>query len=615
MMVLDDDYFLTFFEWLLPGPGGIGALGWFAIWVPLIAALGLIIGSIRSVLLYGPVEGFYAVARTVDTAVKDLVQSSARRTLAMARLAIQESIRRWVLIVFAVFLLFMLFAGWFLDVESDNPARLYMGFVLGMNNMLLLMLALVLSTFSLPADIRDRTIYTVVTKPVRAGEIVLGRVLGFTAVGTVFLVAMCLISYVFVTRGLNHTHELDPTTIVSAEGEDGAVIQRGVTTADAYHSHPLTVDSDGAGQTDIVMGHWHEARREGEGPDAKYTVGSPQDMLQARVAQYGRLRFLGRTGKSRERAYNVGKEWAYRSYIEGGTKSAAIWTFKGVTAARYPEGLPLELNIRVFRTHKGDMEKGIVGLLRLRNPDPAANVESETFTFTAKEFVIDNIFIDRKLRAQKSDGTLREIDLFDDLVDDTGSIEIIVQCAEPAQYYGMAEGDVYLRARDSSFFLNFLKGHVAIWLQMFLVICFGVMFSTFLSGIIAMVATVATVVIGHTVEFIMDLADGVAPGGGTLESSFRIVRQMNVSAEIDSNVGIQIVQATDVVSSNMVRFVANLVPNYKDLSRAIAEYGPLVNGFDISNTMLARQCVTTMGYALIAILIGYFFLKTREIAA
>ena len=37
--------------------------------------------------------------------------------------------------------------------------------------------------FSLPADIKTKTIYTVVTKPVRPGEIVLGRIVGFSLVG------------------------------------------------------------------------------------------------------------------------------------------------------------------------------------------------------------------------------------------------------------------------------------------------------------------------------------------------------------------------------------------------------------------------------------------------
>ena len=84
--------------------------------------------------------------------------------------------------VFAVFILILLFAGWFLDPGSLDPARLYLGFVLTTTSYLVLLLVLFFSAFSLPADIKNRTLHTVVTKPVRASEIVLGRILGF-AVG------------------------------------------------------------------------------------------------------------------------------------------------------------------------------------------------------------------------------------------------------------------------------------------------------------------------------------------------------------------------------------------------------------------------------------------------
>ena len=56
---------------------------------------------------------------------------------------------------------------------------------------------------------------------------------------------------------------------------------------------------------------------------------------------------------------------------------AAVWRFKGVTKEQFSDGrLPLEMNIRVFRTYKGEIadEKrgnrvvGIHGSLMLRNP-------------------------------------------------------------------------------------------------------------------------------------------------------------------------------------------------------------------------------------------------------
>ena len=73
---------------------------------------------------------------------------------------------------------------------------------------LVMIMMVFLSAFSLPNDIKSHTIYTIVTKPVRPSEIVLGRIVGFAAVGTALLAVMGLFSYVFVVRALNHTHDL-----------------------------------------------------------------------------------------------------------------------------------------------------------------------------------------------------------------------------------------------------------------------------------------------------------------------------------------------------------------------------------------------------------------------
>ena len=99
--------------------------------------------------------------------------------------------------------------------------------------------------------------------------------------------------------------------------------------------------------------------------------------------------------------------------------------------------------------------------------------------------------IPRKL----TDPNGKKLDLFKDLVDD-GKVEIWLQCVDDAQYFGVAQADMYLRAGDASFAVNFAKGYLGIWLQMLLVISFGVMFSTFLSGPVAMMATLASLVVG-----------------------------------------------------------------------------------------------------------------------
>src|SRR5437868_5324616 len=190
-------------------------------------------------LQYGPSEAFYYVARSMFSAVtEDLPRFSRRRTFAIAKLAIQEAIRNRILVGFVVFIVLLLFAGLFLDVNNSNPSRVYISFVLTTTNYLVLLMALLLGAFSLPNDIKNRTIYTVVTKPIRASEIVLGRTLGFIAVGTAMLVVMGIISYAFVTLSLKHDHAIDEKLVQDEQDKKGNLIaHRGETSFDRHHRH------------------------------------------------------------------------------------------------------------------------------------------------------------------------------------------------------------------------------------------------------------------------------------------------------------------------------------------------------------------------------------------
>ena len=152
------------------------------------------------------------------------------------------------------------------------------------------------------------------------------------------------------------------------------------------------------------------------------------------------------------------------------------------------------MTIGIFRTYKGDIEKGVLGTLAVRNPKTGKNAEVRLFE--SKEYVIDEQDIPREFRTPDGE----KVDLFKDIVDD-GQVEVWLQCAEPSQYFGAAQADMYLRARDASFALNFVKGYLGIWLQAVLVIALGVMFSTFLSGPVAMLATLGALVGGFFNDF------------------------------------------------------------------------------------------------------------------
>jgi len=613
------------------------AAAYWLIAVACLAAAGLLVGLLVAAVERGPSAGFRRTLRVLSAGVGDAVGISPRRVWALAWLAVKESIRRRVVVVFAVFIMVLLFAGWFLDPASPDPGRLYLSFVLSATSYLVLLLALFLSAFSLPADIRSKTLHTVVTKPARPSEIVLGRMLGFTMIGTGLLAIMAPFSYLFVVYGLDHEHTLSAEDLHPV----GRVIDRqprilvgNTSKADDGHRHQVIIDASGKGRTDTIRGHWHEVSSTGSGNQARYKVGPPKGMLVAKVPVYGEIRFRDRDGLDTNKGINVGDEWAYRGYVQGASPAAMIWTFRDVSEEEFPDGLPVEMTIGVFRTHKGDIERGVLGSIAVRNPDNGLTVE--VAIFESKEFATNELIIPRKItrfasaqvipqRIEESGGVRfvpeqskldpglaerRQFDLFEDLVTEDGRTEIWIRCLEAAQYFGGAQADLYLRAADAPFALNFLKGYVGIWLQMVLVIGFGVMFSTSLSGSVAMIATLGTLVGGFFSEFMGQLARGEVYGGGPLEAATRILTGENLFSDLGPGVWTTVMKMADSALEMFLWVISSVVPPFGKFS--YAEY--VAYGFDISGQLLLTGAVHALAFLLPVFVVSYFFLKTREVA-
>jgi len=646
--MVDELQLPPFLDWYGPA-----LLQWLLI-VSIVAVAGTVLGYFVAALRHGPLAGFRVTGHVLVTAVEDLVRISPRRVWALSWLAVKEAIRRRVVVGFLVFIVVLLFAGWFLDPSSPEPARLYLSFVLTATSYLVLLLVLFLSAFSLPADIRSRTMYTVVTKPVRQSEIVLGRVLGFTLMGTGLLVVMGAISYFFVVRGLSHTHTLRQEDVQRLETAwakqqaDGkpAPIQTLHTSSVYGHQHTVEVDLSGKEkslqtQLNLEQGHWHDLSGEllpkaaGEnGVKLKYQISAPEGALVARVPIRGRkIRFRDREGLDAKEGINVGDEWTYRSYIQGGSQAAAIWEFEGLRSEDFRDEVPVEMSIGVFRTHKGNIVKGVLGSLSVRNPDNGLTVEVEIFE--SKEFRINRLVIPRKITKfssaqmipqrvrtargvemspapEKMDPKLaekKEFDLFEDLVSN-GKVELWLRCLEPGQYFGAAQPDLYVRADDASFKLNFVKGYFGIWTQMVLVIAFGVMFSTFLSGPVAMLATLGIVVAGLFSSFMFDLAHGKTYGGGPVESVIRLFTQQNVMSEMDPGLTTTVAKMVDYVLLHFLQAVAAIIPAFGNFSYA----DWVADGFNVSADLVLSHSLMVLGFVIPLVVAGYLFLKTREVA-
>ena len=226
--------------------------------------------------------------------MRELFLVRGRRLYSIARLSIYESNRKmwapWVVV--AVFLLVLAFTHWFLQPpRAAEMGRLYVGTLSLLCSILLTVMVTIMTPLSLPTDIQQQTIYTVVSKPVRRIELIWGRMIGYMAIVTVL---------VLVFGG-------DQPVLPQADGRRQA---RGDRAASAV-----------------------KAKKENRMTDHKLLMEQADQLrarMQARVPIKGSLSFLDSHGTPHAMGIDVGADQSMkepRSHIEGATPSAAIWRF------------------------------------------------------------------------------------------------------------------------------------------------------------------------------------------------------------------------------------------------------------------------------------------------
>ncbi|MEO2032022.1 MAG: hypothetical protein ABGZ35_08045, partial [Planctomycetaceae bacterium] len=181
--------------------------------------------------------------RGLSSYLSDIMAMSPTRILAIARLTLKEAIRRRALVVFVVFAVLLMFAGWFMSSgnnRDDLQAGVHIWFLLTAISWLILPAVMFLSCWSIPEDIRVRSLHTVVTKPIRRIEIVLGRILGFSGVVTGVVLVMGVAGYIWIQRQVPDSVRDQLSCRIPVYGDlyfkdrQGTVTERGINTGDMW---------------------------------------------------------------------------------------------------------------------------------------------------------------------------------------------------------------------------------------------------------------------------------------------------------------------------------------------------------------------------------------------
>jgi len=288
--------------------------------------------------------------------------------------------------------------------------------------------------------------------------------------------------------------------------------------------------------------------------------------------------------------------------------------------------VPLDLNLGVYRSYKGDIEKRVIAGLQFESipdkPDVENKFISEIIEFETNEYSIQTLPLPRKIvgRVVAPDGSLVEegaYDLFDKFAGDNGKLLIVLSCRDINQYIGVGKSDAYLRGQDQAYWWNFLKGYIGIWCQLMIMIALGVALSTFLGSPLVMLSAIAVMIVGFNTGFIRKLAEVDdkgnlinEQGGGPIESFVRVVSQQNTMVDLDTGVFDTIIEKVDYLLVSMLHMLTYLAPNFAGLN--FSNY--LVHGYAVDNNQLVIGVVVTIAFLLGLTLLGYFCLKTREIA-
>jgi hypothetical protein len=616
--------------------------------------------------------GYVVMARVAMLLLTELFAIRGRRLYSIARLSIYESNRRmwapWVVIT--VFLLVLAFTHWFLQPPRvAEMSRLYVGTLSLLCSVLLTVMVTILTPLSIPTDIQQQTIYTVVSKPVRRLELIWGRMIGYMALVTVLVAVFGGISLAYLWRTVG-------TTITETEAQAVA------------------------------------ARKAGRMTD--YKVLSDQALqlrtrMSARVPIKGSLSFLDSRGTPHAMGIDVGSEQSMkepRSHIEGATPSAAIWSFGIVPDPFTPQGRqPLLLNRRIpvgeflrsgtiewhldrvydlttqIEAARRAKEQPSVAASKVAEYDGAiARNQAELERARAQYDSLNKHAEDLKSQAAQAEAAgdhnkflalKREADLLSSppitvemsfnvyrttkgkvgepvyaeiqainprtgrdfegdvfpikeyytnrvqlpasiLAGSAGALRLEIRCLSPTQYLGMSESDLYLLAESGNFGFNYMKGLFGVWLQAMVLTAIGVCAGTFLSWPVALLTTIAFFVAGQLAfAFLVDFSRQAILGGGPFESLIRILTHDNQMSELTPTAGVVLAKTLDSLVMPVMSMLVYLVPNFQalDVSNMVAD------GFMVSWRTIILNTLLALAYVLPFSFAGYLILKNREVAA
>jgi hypothetical protein len=564
-----------------------------------------------------------------------------RRVWAISTLTVREAVRRKVLFVFVIFAVLFMFGEWFLSgagEKVDIQIERDVVFVFLAISWPVWLVLLLLSCFGIPADIKARSMHTVVTKPARRIEVVLGRMMGFSLVATFIVALMGFVGYFWIDRQIPQENRDRLVCKVPIYGKltfldrQGEPTKSGINVGDVWNFRSYI---EGSTKASAIWDFEHigesalkqptdlgiESQLADEALAQKLKLPAGQGVLVTRVVG------ASPAGSAGLRVHDVILTFKDQTIGQPGDLASAA---KGLTVGEtYPmtinrdgtqevlqvpwqEFLALQTGFEAFRTHKGIINSGLLCELTLVNPDSKLRVPLPPFEVAEYRGDGNQTPVPRSIHYYDSDSKeTKTADLLTDIVSN-GTLRVEARCLNQEQFLGMARPDLFIRTADRPFFVGFFKAMSGVWMEALMVVMIGVAASCFLKGPIATLLTFAVLIVGQGFrELIEKIVTGQSLGGGPIESIYRMVTHMNQTVGLELSKPVEnTMKFADKGVENGLWLVQQTFPNLTSFN--MSPY--VAKGFDVDfHAAILPAIAVTVAFLVPCVLLGYYSLKLREL--
>ncbi len=545
--------------------------------------------------------------------VRGMLKVRGRRLWALTLLGFREAWRTRLVFVFLIILVpFLVPAKWFVNIKPEDELRSTLAITSLLTNVLILFSAALLASYSIPNDIKNQNLYTVVTKPVERFEVVFGRFVGFVALMTVALAGVTLISWVFI-----RANSVDEKS--RAETMKARVPVRGTLT---FQSRKV----DFAGTN---VGREFDYR--------KYIAGDPNSPQRA----IWNFRSLPGTSAGQDA---IPCEFTFDIFrMTKGEENRGVDVTLRVVTWQSPQQAPVQPGDSVWKWANADQQakyddaaRGAVRRLRslaadadvsrdevlrvVRTARPGtpewAEVNKLAEEFGFYEIAGKEVFDYRPAAVALPTGLIKYGAQGTPPAGPDGRsgprLQVYVHCQTGGQMLGVADADLSLLEGERSFDQNYFKAAIGLWCRVTILIGIAVVLSSYLAFVVAFLGAMALFLSGYAIDHIVDVSSGRSYAGGPLKAMTNLVKAETPTAQPDESSAVT--QATswlDQLVAWMIRRVVNMIPDIQGMSwtQYVAE------GIDIPVEALVMNVIVTAAYLLPWFILGYYLMRSREVAA